>query len=96
MTGKHIENKNEHTISSLRTNPPRIVVRALLDFVSQIKRAGGKALIKTFHHNNNYDNALAPSLKQLSAGTYFGQRRRESKDSSATGPVLARLGNICG
>jgi len=27
-----------------------------------------------------------PTLKQLSARTYFGQRRRESRYSSATGP----------
>src|SRR5215467_1312891 len=58
----------------------------LLDFVSQIKRAGGKPLIKTFP-NNHYDNALSSSLKQLSARTYFGQRRRESRDSDEPGPA---------
>ena len=59
---------------------------ALLDFVSQIKRAGGKPLIKTFR-NNNYDNALSPNLKQLSARTYFGQRGRESRDRTEPGPA---------
>src|SRR5215469_1940577 len=49
MAGKHIANKNEHTQHSLRTNSSRNFGSALLDFLSQIKTVGGKALIKTLH-----------------------------------------------
>jgi hypothetical protein len=54
-------------------------------------RAGGKALIKTFHHHNNYDNALSSKLKQLSAGSYLGQCRRATEDSPETSPDAGRV-----